>query len=105
MQFACQSHLWKLGDFQLKQGNFLLAARWYRHTTASVFSTLADTNGPRSRRKMALCLLRAGQTEEARNLVEKRPSKSASDAYIRFLCAGMQDREAEGEQSAFGQMT
>lgn len=81
---------------QLGKGNYPLAARWFGFTTERIFSSLKELNTARANRKIALCLLRADRLEEARAIVNSTPLPTASDHYVRFLCAAVGYMESEG---------
>lgn len=74
----------------------MLAATWYRLITSHLFSALEGSNGTRANRKRALCLLRADRIDEASEVIGPGSCISASDHYIHFLCAGLENREQQG---------
>jgi hypothetical protein len=78
----------------------VLASTWYRLITSHLFSALADSNGARANRKRALCLLRADRIREAIEVINAVSCVSASDHYIHFLCAGLENREEQGQSGA-----
>lgn len=85
--FLCQGVLWKLGDWAFVESDCDRAAAWYLLSTHQVFGAEDASNRKKAVRKASLCYLRDGNIAEAQRHLLASSARSASDAYILYLCA------------------
>ena len=88
--------LFKQGDLDFRQTQFLSAGSRYLLAADPAFQSMERENFSKARRKAALCYLHASQYSKAENVIRMTLENTASDHYVLFLCAARQGLQDKG---------